>query len=155
MTNAPPTPTPDARKYAQRMQRRGYWHVGGGKPWRAMIYVNGTRIDLGAYATPQQARAAFENAATYFYGPPDSGATPPGPRRIPKPKLSPEEANIARLLRARGYSYITQKRRWMVQLRVGGTSRYIGTYTSPQEARAAWERAVERYFGRGVGGRAG
>jgi hypothetical protein len=40
----------------------------GNKPWRARICVDGKRIHLGVFATPQDANAAYATAALIHFG---------------------------------------------------------------------------------------
>ena len=39
-----------------------------GTKWRARIWVEGNRIELGSYNTVEEAQAAFAEAADRFYG---------------------------------------------------------------------------------------
>ncbi len=114
------------------------------RPWSARIVVNGTQYPLGAFATKEEAYAAYCKAAKDLHG----DHFPEG--RIPDPSpLPPPTANIpspgSRCHSGHKNIQSTRNGTFCVRLTVNYKSVLIGTYKTIEEAIAARDEATIKY----------
>jgi len=123
--------------------------------WQAKIKANGVLRFLGLYDTAEEAAAAYNWAARELYG---EGASLNDVPMDDRPPVRRTQSLSQQRRRARdsyisGYKGVYQDRssgRWRAQISVKGAKRYLGMYTTAEEAAAAYNRAAKEFFGEGA-----
>jgi hypothetical protein len=122
--------------------------------WEATITVNGKRLWLGAFGTPELAACAYDNAAQKHFG---QFACTNFPHAVEIPEDHGLVAlNISRLQQGRkrrergSSSYVgvfKQGGGWVAKIRLNGVTQYLGYHKREDDAARAYNRAAQETFG--------
>jgi hypothetical protein len=113
-----------------------------GDIWRARIQVDGKRLELGSFDTPEAAHAAYCNAAQRYHGEFANFGASASPSR---------EGGVGRFGKPNrtGFSGVSQRgqNRWRARLRHGGEDVSLGEFSSPKAAYATYLKASSEIRG--------
>lgn len=125
--------------------------------WVAKILIDGNRVALGRFETPQDAAAAYDSAAMDAWGTDcylnmnhaDTGElrrNPNYPRRRTRSDARHKSGPIRSIYK--GVSYHKGNSKWAARIKRSGKNVHLGYHSSPEEAARAYDVAAYSAWGR-------
>ena len=114
--------------------------------WRAKITVNGQRVNIGTYETPEKAARARDAAAKHFLG---ELAFLNFPNESPAP-FSLKAIWVTNTSGYRGVSWHKHNRKWCATISRHGKNRTLGYFDNPIQAARAYDKAAREQCGQGA-----
>lgn len=119
--------------------------------WRATIKSNNATMELGSYATPEEAAHAYDRAARYCFGEfaytNFEGTESSPPHEIAKESSNRFKAN--KVSKYRGIVFhktIFRRKRWQAHVKKNGKQISLGYYTTEEEAARAYNELAPKYI---------
>lgn len=132
-------------------------HMYEGRCWRAQIHVVDKQIHLGYYLTRKDAEAAYDEAATRYFG--EFAKTnsdlveevqhSPNINLSNFGKKSPQKRKNA-TSKYRGVSYRSDTGKWCAFKMINGRKINFGCYSTEEEAALAYNNAVSHYHDKDI-----
>lgn len=140
------------RRKLRGPQGGGYKGVSVAKSgWTAVIEVGGKNIRIGAFSTQEEAARAYDAAAyeawgsdCFFNFPDDVGKSPPKGRTKEQAMRLRKPAG-----QYKGVIFDVRRGKWQPKIRINGRALYPGTFSTPEEAAMAYDRAAIEAWGVG------
>ncbi|OJH53485.1 hypothetical protein ATN81_19040 [Agrobacterium pusense] len=122
--------------------------------WSASIEISGKRLVLGRFPTGEDAAKAYDAAAYEAWGP-DCFFNFPECLGSDFAKIDKKVTKeLAMRLRKpsgafKGVIFDRRREKWQPKIRIGGKARYPGTFSTPEEAALAYDKAAISAWGYG------
>ena len=104
------------------------WHKATNK-WRSQIRIGDKRKQLGLFISEEEAHEAYQNALKIYH---DGGDLSFMEIRIPTSQY-------------KGVSWNKYRDKWQSQIKINGKKKYLGSFTSEEEAAEAYQNALKIY----------
>ena len=95
--------------------------------WKSQIQINGKQKYLGLFTSEEEAHEAYQNALKIYH---DGGDLSFMETRIPTSKYN-------------GVSWNKNANKWMSCIKINGKNKYLGYFTSEEEAHEAYQKALK------------